>query len=314
MTSPRIAVIGAGGIDGVLAWSLGRAGLSPPVIARSRSAEVIRNHGLTIERDGRRETVRVEVARPETDSGPQDIVIGTMKAHDWPATTPLLKRLIGPQTALIPAINGMPWRYFASESGSTPTDTLSCLDPGGDMASAIDPASLIGCVFRGAARTGPGSVDWSSGRRLVLELLPRADLDIVDTDDIRKEVWTKLLGNAIFNPLSIIATATIDEMIDDPGLRDICVAAMKELIAVARSVGVALPVDAEQRLAMNNHMRGFRTSTLQDFEAGRPLEIAALVDAPCAIGAANRVGTPVLSVLGQLATRFATIRRGAAHA
>ncbi len=92
---------------------------------------------------------------------------------------------------------------------------------------------------------------------------------------------------AVFNPLSVIATATMDEMIDDTSLRPICVAAMDELIAVAKSVGVTLPVDPEQRLAMNSHMRGFRTSTLQDYEAGRPLEIAALVGAPCAIGAAN---------------------------
>ncbi|WP_421996424.1 ketopantoate reductase family protein [Reyranella sp.] len=330
MTFPSIAVVGAGGIGGVVAWSLARAGLSPTVIARGRSADALRRDGLTIERHGRRETVRVAVASPDDDIGLQDMVLGTMKAHDWPSAMPLLKRLIGPSTTLIPAINGIPWWYFAGQSEPAAPDTLSCLDPAGAMTSGIDPAGLVGCVvYMGATRMGPGCIDWSSGRRLVLgdviprrdgrlsriaELLRQANLDIVETDDIRQEVWTKLLGNGVFNPLSVVASATMDEMIDDPSLRHICVAAMNELIAVAGSVGIALPVDAEQRLAMNGHMRGFRTSTLQDFEAGRPLEIAALVEAPCAIGAANGVDTPVLTVLGRLVTRFAIAQRGAAHA
>lgn len=328
MNPPRIAVVGAGAIGGVLAWSLAKAGLSPLLVARGSSASVIARDGLTVDRNGVRETVDIRVVGSGAEAGPQDVVIGTMKAQDWPGAVTMLQAMIGRDTALIPAINGIPWWYFAgSDVAGT---TLACLDPANVLGAHIPHEALIGCVvYMGATRTSPGKIDWASGRRLVLgnavarsdgrlaevaAVLRRADLDIAETDNVRREVWTKLLGNAVFNPLSVIATATMDEMIDDPRLRQICVSAMEELIAVARSVGVTLPVNPEQRLAMNNHMRGFRTSTLQDFEAGRPLEIAALVDAPCAIGAANGVETPVLRVLSRLATRFEMTRRCASNA
>ena len=137
----------------------------------------------------------------------------------------------------------------------------------------------------GALRTSPGTIRWSSGRKLVLgaavgrsdgrltalvTLLRSAGLDIVEASDIRKEVWVKLLGNAVFNPHSVVARATMEEMIEDADPRSICIAAMAEAIAVAAASGVALNVTPEERLAMNAHMGPFKSSTLQDFEVGRP--------------------------------------------
>ncbi len=317
---PRLAVVGAGAIGGVLAWSLARAGFAPTLIARGDSARVIARDGLVLERDGVRETMRLNVVEDSAAVGQQDIVFGTMKAHDWPDSVETLLPLIGPDTALIPAINGLPWWYLADSASDRP----SCVDPAGILAARIHPENLIGCVvYMGAVRTEPGSIKWSSGRKLVLgEVVPRstkrlveiatvlrgAGLEIVETDEIRKEVWIKLLGNAVFNPLSVVARATMNEMIEDTDLRPICLMAMAELIAVAASAGITLPVTPEERLAMNAYMRNFRTSTLQDFEAGRPLELATLIDAPCEIAARNGIPTPVLSTLGRLTARSVLMR------
>lgn len=317
---PRLAVVGAGAIGGVLAWSLAKAGFAPTLIARGDSARTIARNGLLLERDGVREAMRLNVVEDSAAVGQQDIVFGTMKAHDWPDSVETLLPLIGPDTALIPAVNGLPWWYLADSA----SDRRSCVDPAGLLAARIRPENLIGCVvYMGAVRTEPGSIKWSSGRKLVLgEVMPRSTrrlvelatllrgtgLEIVETNEIRKEVWIKLLGNAVFNPLSVVARATMNEMIEDADLRPICLMAMAELISVAASVGITLPVTPEERLAMNAHMRNFRTSTLQDFEAGRPLELATLIDAPCEIAARNGIPTPVLSTLGRLAARSVMMR------
>lgn len=320
----RIAVVGAGAIGSSIAHALASAGADPVLVARGAAAAAITRDGLHVVRSGRHEVSRPRVAEDTRGLGPFDAVIGTLKAQDWPAAIPLIAPLVGPRTALVPAINGVPWWYFQLAGGAFDGRHLDCLDPGGTLAASFRPSSIVGgVVYMAATRTAPGRIDWPTGKRLVLggigrdpddrvpalaAILRDASMDIDESADIRHDMWVKLLGNAGFNSISALARATIVDILDDPDLRAVCADTMAELIAVADAVGIRLDIAIEARLEAARRLGTFRTSTLQDFEAGRPLETAALVDAPCEIGRLAGVPTPVLGTLGRL-LRNAVARR-----
>jgi 2-dehydropantoate 2-reductase len=169
-----------------------------------------------------------------------------------------------------------------------------------------------------ATRVAPGRIDWPTGKRLVLgevgpvagarvpalaAVLRSAGMEVDESPDIRHAIWMKLLGNAGFNSISALADATVVEILDDPDLRAVCAGTMKELVEVAAAIGVDIDVSVDTRLETARRLGEFRTSTLQDFDAGRPLETAALVEAPCEIGRLAGVPTPVLATLGRLLRR-----------
>jgi 2-dehydropantoate 2-reductase len=178
-------------------------------------------------------------------------------------------------------------------------------------------------VYMGVARVAPGIVRWSSGNKFVLgepsgphgertdrvaSVLRQAGFEVTITDNIRAEIWTKLIGNAAFNPLSAIARARIDELMADHGLGRIALASMREVAAVAAAAGAPSGMDIEKRFAINAELGAFRTSMLQDYEAGRALELGGLVDAVVEIGSRLGVPTPMTEALGALARRAATVR------
>ena len=320
----RIAVVGAGAIGGAVAHALAFAGLEPILLARGETARAIARDGLRVARQGREETSRPHIAESTTGIGPCDVVIGTAKAHDWPAMVGVLRPLIGPRTALLPAINGIPWWYFLGTQDAPGNARLQSLDPDGDLTAAFAPENIVGCVvYMAAARPRPGVVEWPTGKRLVLgraradagpdvaaiaRILRTAGMDIDESDDIRRDVWMKLLGNAGFNSVSALTGATVVGILDDPALRAICADTIRELTSVAGAAGSPLDVDVEARLEAARRLGPFKTSTLQDFEAGRPLEIAALLDAPAEIGGRSGIATPVLVTLARL-LRAAVARR-----
>jgi 2-dehydropantoate 2-reductase len=269
-------------------------------------------------------TVRLEVIDNPSELGPQDLVIGTMKAQDWPAGLATLTPLIGRQTALLPPINGVPWWYFDGQGGPLGGQRIAAVDPDGTLLGTLPARTVIGSVvYMGVTRVAPGVVRWTSGNKFVLgepvgrprertervaAVLRQSGFDVTIADDIRAEIWTKLIGNAAFNPLSAIARARIDEIMNDQGLGRIALASMREVAAVAAAVGAPSGMDIEKRFAINAELGAFRTSMLQDYEAGRALELGGLVDAVVEIGSRLGVPTPMTEALGALARRAAAVR------
>src|SRR5215472_17324113 len=289
MTDARsITVVGGGAIGSAVVFSLARAGFAPRLVARGEAVAAIRRDGLRVDKWDGGGTVQLDVTDNPSELGPQDLVIGTMKAQDWPAGLATLTPLIGPQTALLPPINGIPWWYFDGQDGPLGGRPIAAVDPDGALLAALPARSVIGAVvYMGIARIAPGVIRWTSGNKFVLgepsgvpgerteraaEVLRQSGFDVTIADDIRAEIWTKLIGNAAFNPLSAIARARIDELMNDPGLGRIALASMREVAAVAAAVGAPSGMDIEKRFAINAELGAFRTSMLQDFEAGRTLE------------------------------------------
>lgn len=323
-----VAVVGAGAIGSAVAYSLAIAGFAPKLIARGEALAAIRRDGLRVQKwDGSGGVARIEASDDAQALGPQDLVIGTMKAQDWPAARDALTPLIGPRTAVLPAINGVPWWYFGGIDGRFAGQPITAVDPGGALLAALPASVVIGSVvYMGVSRTAPGEIRWTSGNKFVLgeamgpsrertrrvaAVLRRAGFDTTLTDDIRGEVWAKLLGNAAINPLSVVARARIDEIMADRGLGQIALAAMREVAAVAAAVGAPSRMEVEQRYAINAELGAFRTSMLQDYDAGRALELGALVDAVVEIGEKLGVATPMTAALGALARRAAALRQTA---
>jgi 2-dehydropantoate 2-reductase len=319
-----ITIVGAGAIGSAVAFSLARAGFAPKLVARGEAMAAIRRDGLRVDKWDGGGMVRLEVTDNPSELGPQDLVIGTMKAQDWPAGLATLTPLIGPHTALLPPINGIPWWYFDGQGGPLGGQPIAAVDPDGALLAALPARTVIGSVvYMGVARVAPGVVRWTSGNKFVLgepdgrpaerteraaAILRQSGFDVTIADDIRAEIWTKLIGNAAFNPLSAIARARIDELMNDPGLGRIALASMREVAAVAAAVGAPSGMDIEKRFAINAELGAFRTSMLQDYEAGRALELGGLVDAVVEIGARIGVATPMTEALGALARRAAAIR------
>src|SRR5271166_1844879 len=316
-----ITVVGAGAIGSAVAFSLASAGFAPKLVARGETLTAIRRDGLRVHKRDGGGTVRLDVTSNPSELGSQDLVIGTMKAQDWPAGLATLTPLIGPQTALLPPINGIPWWYFDGQGGPLGGQPIAAVDPDGTLLAALPARTVIGSVvYLGVSRVAPGIVRWTSGNKFVLgepsgrpgertervaAVLRQSGFDVTITDNIRAEIWTKLIGNAAFNPLSAIARARIDELMNDPGLGRIALAAMRE---VAAAVGAPSGMDIEKRFAINAELGAFRTSMLQDYEAGRALELGGLVDAVVEIGSRLGVATPMTEALGALARRAAAVR------
>ncbi len=320
----RIAIVGAGAIGGALAHALTRAGADPTLVARGASAEAISRDGLRVERAGVETISHPRVISDSSALRPHDVVIGALKAQDWVGAATLFAPLIGADTVVIPAINGAPWWCFQGLEGPLNGARLTSLDPDGVLEALFPAHCLIGCVvYMAASRTAPGVLSWPTGDKLILgEISSRTDarlgriaaqmrsagMIIEESPDIRSAMWMKLLSNATFNPISVLAEATMGEILEDPDLAALCAEAMRETMAVAAAVGSPMAVTVAQRMDMTRHLTDFRTSTLQDFEAGRPLELAALLDAPCEIGRLAGVATPVLETIARMVRWKVTAR------
>ncbi len=319
-----IAVVGAGAIGSAVAFSLARAGFAPKLVARGETLAAIRRKGLHVEKWDGGGVVRLDVTDNPAEFGAQDLVIGTMKAQDWPAGLPALTPLIGPQTALLPPINGVPWWYFDGQTGPLGGERIAAVDPDGALLEALPTRSVVGSVvYMGVTRLAPGVVRWTSGNKFVIgeaagvrrertervaAVLREGGFDVTVTDDIRGEIWTKLIGNAASNPLSVIARARVDEIMADAGLGRIALRTMREVAAVAAAAGAPSGMDIRKRFEINAELGAFRTSMLQDYEAGRPLELGGLVDAVVEIGTRLGVETPMTEALRAFARRAVVVR------
>jgi 2-dehydropantoate 2-reductase len=311
----RIAIVGAGAIGGYVAARLIGSGTQVTVIARGANLAAIREAGIRLRLpDGTEETARPELATDDmAAAGPHDLVFLAVKGQQLSAVAPTLRPLLGPETAVVPAQNGIPWWYFQRCGGPFAGRPLASVDPGGTIAAHIAPERVIGCVtYQAAELTSPGVVRFIEGDRLTLgepdggrsgrvqafaRALSGAGLKTRIRVDIRTEIWVKLLGNMTFNPISALTRATLGEIIGFGPTRELAAATMAEAREVAARLGISFGVTVEQRIQGAAQMGSHRTSTLQDIEAGRPTEVEWLVGAVAELGRLVDVPTPRIDAL-----------------
>jgi 2-dehydropantoate 2-reductase len=321
----RVAIVGAGAVGGVVAWHLARARLDPVLVGRPETARLIERDGLTVEQGGAAETLRPRATAEPGALGPQDVVLVGFKAQDWADGLKLVLPLLGPRTSLVPMLNGVPWWFFQGYGGPHDGRRVASVDEDGALLAAIPSARVLGCVvYVGAERASPTEIRWNGRKRLVLgaalpdgpdaepvaALLRAAGITAEVAPDIRAALWAKLLGNVTFNPISALTGATMGRLVDDPALARVVRAVMVEAAAVGRALGVAGEVDIDARMNIAPEMRASKTSMLQDMEAGRPLELGAIVHAVAELGALAGVSTPTIEMIGALAEERARNRRG----
>jgi 2-dehydropantoate 2-reductase len=303
----RFVIVGAGAIGGYIGARLARVGADVTLFARGAHLDAMRTEGLrVISPDGDFE-VRPKVSGDLAAIGQMDVVILGVKAHSLTGLAPSLAPLLGPDTIVVSTQNGIPWWYFQRIGGEMDGWHLDRVDPGGVIATAIDPARVIGSLaYFSTEIVAPGVIKHIEGNRIsfgepdgsrsercrkMAESLIAAGLRCPITTRFRHEVWVKLLGNVAFNPISALTGATLEEMVRHPDVSKLVREVMVETEAVAAKLGIELPISIEQRMAGAEKVGAHKTSMLQDLEAGRPMEIEAVVGAVVELG--ERLGVPM---------------------
>lgn len=322
MTS--ICVFGAGAIGGLMAAKLEMAGTPVTVVARGPHYEAMRAKGLVLKSEGTETVTKPRVATDPREIGPQDYLVLTLKAHSLIPALAQIKPLIGPDTTIVTAINGIPWWYTYKLGGDFEGRRIDSVDPGGVLSAAFPPAQVLGSIVYPAAEIAePGVIEHTYGDRFTLgepdgsrseraaklsELLIKAGLKAPVRPRIRDELWVKLWGNMAFNPVSALTGATLDKVIADPGTHAVCRAAMIEGQAVAEKLGVKFALTVDKRIAGGAEVGAHKTSMLQDLEKGRPLEIEALLGAVVEMSDWVGVDMPIGRVLLALVRQRAETR------
>ena len=309
----RICIVGAGAVGGYLGAKLALAGESISVLARGATLQALQTEGLRLTEDGITRTAPVQANNEATALGVQDVVIVAVKAPAMESVAQTIGPLIGPDTCVVVAMNGVPWWFF-DRPGPLEGLRLQSVDPHGRIAEAIPTRNVLGCVVHLTCSTSaPGHVRHGFGKRLILgepaggsslrletigTLFERAGLQIERSDAIQRDIWFKLWGNMTMNPVSVLTGATCDRMLDDPLVSAFCLAVMEEAKALGARIGCPIAQSGEERSAVTRQLGAFKTSMLQDAEAGRgPLEIDALVASVREIGQHVGVPTPQIDAL-----------------
>jgi 2-dehydropantoate 2-reductase len=320
----KIGIVGAGAIGGVLGVSLAQVpGVELCVLARGATLDALKIHGWRLVSGGETRTAAARAdAQPEL-LGIQDVVIVAVKGQALPSLAPTLAPMIGPDTILLPAMNGVPW-WFCDGLEAFGGQPLESVDPGGKIASAIPFRHVVGCVVHASASSSePGVVDHKMGRGLIIgepaggmsarvdrlaRVLREAGFDVTVSANVRQDVWYKLWGNLTMNPVSAITGATIDRLLRDPLVREFCSAAMREAARLGERLGCVIDQSPEDRHGVTAKLGAFKTSMLQDAEAGRPIELDAIVGAVHEISRRLGVPTPNIDALFGLARLFGRSR------
>src|ERR1700675_2120578 len=307
----KICVYGAGAIGGYLAVELAASGQDVCVIARGAHLKAIQESGLKLLIHSREKVARIAAGEDPRAFGVQDLVICALKAHQAYDCAASFAPLLGPATAFLTAMNGIPWWYFYRSGGRFEGHHLESVDPGGRQWNAIQPSRVVGCVVEPACEvTAPGIVVHHDLNRFIIgepdgsrssrvqalsTALTQAGFDAPVRDNIRFNIWLKLWGNVCLNPISALTGATLDRIIGEPTLRALCKTMMLETKAVNEALGVQIPEElVERRLGVAGSLVGHKMSMLQDLERGRRLEIDALVTAVQELGRLTEVPTPLV--------------------
>lgn len=325
----KFLIAGAGAIGAYIGAHMARAGLDVTLFARGAHLRAMQEHGVQVKSvDGDFEA-RPKIAGSLDEVGPMDVVFLGVKAHSLPQLAPKLKPVLGADTTVLSTQNGVPWWYFQGFGGEWDGMRLERVDPGGVISGAIEANRVVGSiVYFSTEIAAPGVIQHTSGNRISLgepngersdrcrriaEALGAAGLRCPITARIRHEIWVKLLGNVAFNPISVLTGATLVQMARDPDVSGLVRNIMREAEEVASKLGMELPVSIEQRIAGAEKVGEHKTSMLQDLEAGRPMEVEAVVGAVVEIG--ERVGLPMTQTRAIYAcTKLAERARDAARA
>jgi len=306
----KVCVVGAGAIGGLLGARLADAGHEVSLVARGAHLAAIRAGGLAIKDEAGVRSRALPASDEPADFGPQDVVVLALKAYSIGPMLPRIARLLTPDTAVVTAINGIPWWYFCRAGGKFDGAPVECLDPGGAMVRALDPKHLVGCVVHGSAEVvAPGVVHHTSGGAFILgeidgrvtsrvqalaAAIEATGLKAPVTARIRDDVWTKLIGNTSYNPVAALTGALMNDINANPALIELIRRMMLEGIAVAEAHGCRMTVTLDERFALARKLGAVKVSMLQDLERGRPLEIDAIVTAVSELGRKVGVPTPVI--------------------
>jgi 2-dehydropantoate 2-reductase len=320
----KFCIVGAGAIGGLLGARLAASGHEVSLVARGAHLAAIRAGGLAIMDGAGVSRYPLPAAEDPAQLGPQDVVVIALKAY---AIGPMLTRLaplLTPDTAVVTAINGIPWWYFCGAGGKFEGAAVECLDPDGAMVLALDARHIVGCVIHAAAEVvEPGMIHHTSGDTFILgeidgRMTPRvaaiaaaleaAGLRAPVTPRIRDDLWTKLIGNTSYNPVAALTGALMSEINANPGLIELMRRMMLEGIAVAEAHGCRMTVSLDERFALARKLGAVKVSMLQDIEKGRPLEIDAIVTAVGELGRKAGVPTPAIDGMDALIRQRA--RRG----
>jgi 2-dehydropantoate 2-reductase len=318
----KICIYGAGAIGGFIGARLARAGEEVSLIARGPHLEAMKARGLRLLSAEGEFTVRPRCTADPAELGPQDYVVLALKAPAVAGIVDRMQPLLGPKTAVVMAVNGMPWWYFHGIGGALRDRRLKTVDPDDRQWRGIGPDRVLGCVVYPAAEVvEPGVVRHQSGDRFSLgepdgsksdrvQSLSRAmiaaGLKAPVKPDIRTEIWVKLWGNVAFNPISALTGGTLKRICDDPSTRALARSIMNEAEAVAAKLGIKMPIDVERRIEGAAGVGEHKTSMLQDLERGRPTEIDAIVGAVAEVGDIVGQDTPYIDAI------YALVRQKAA--
>lgn len=320
----KVCVVGAGAIGTFLGTHLARTGAEVSALARGATAAALRAHGLRLEEGGATLTAPVRVVEDTRALGAQDLVVVAVKGPALPAVAPQVGPLLGPGTLVLPAMNGVPWWFFHGLGGSHEGAAVRAVDPDGRVAAAIPVRHVIGCVVHATCSVvAPGLGRHGFGRGLIVgepgglvsarvsalaDRLAKAGFEATVSKRIQADVWYKLWGNMTMNPMSALTGATCDRLLDDPLLDRFTLAIMAEAAAIGEKIGCPIRQSGEERNAVTRKLGAFKTSMLQDVEAGKPLEIDALLTAVSEIGGRVGVATPSTDALLGLTRVFAAGR------
>ena len=309
----KICVVGAGAIGGFLGAGFARAGHEVCLVARGAHLDALRTNGLTLLAEGKREVFRLPASDDPSAFGAQDAVLLCLKTYSIGAMLPRMKSLLGRDTVVIPAINGLPWWYFHAEGGKFDGQPVACLDPAGTLFQALDPRHILGCVVHAAAEvTQPGVVRHTAGRLFVLgepdrtksaraerlvAAMNAAGFEAKHAADIRVEIWVKLTGNLSYNPVAALALAHKNDINGNEGLLVLIRTLIEETMRVAEGYGVRVPITIDERIAIAKQLAGAKISMHQDIEKRRPLEVDAIIGAVMELARKAGIVTPMIDAI-----------------
>jgi 2-dehydropantoate 2-reductase len=309
----KVAIFGAGAIGGMMGVKLAQAGADVTFIARGPHLAAMQANGVIMRSGGETIQVRPRCVGTAAEAGRQDYVVVTLKAHSLPAAAADIALMMDENSALITAVNGVPYWYFHGLPGPYEGRIVQSVDPGGILSATLPPACAIGCVVYPAAEvTAPGIIEHGYGDRFSLgepdgsrsprieaisQLLISAGLKAPIRPKIRDEIWVKLWGNLCFNPLSALTGATLDILTGQPDLRAVCRSMMLEGQAVAEALGAKIAISVDKRIDGAAEVGVHKTSMLQDLERGRPMEIDALLGAVVELGHLTGLAMPACELV-----------------
>jgi 2-dehydropantoate 2-reductase len=318
----KVCIVGAGAIGGFVGARLAAAGVATSAVARGATLAALRAHGWRLQTAQGLVQAPVRASDDAHALGVHELVVIAVKGPALPAVAAAIAPLLGPQTLVLPAMNGVPWWFCHGLPGFAAP--LHSVDPGGTVAAAIPFAQVIGCVVHASTSTPePGLVQHRMGQSLIVgepaggdservqrvaALLARGGFEVRASTDIRHDAWYKLWGNLTMNPVSALTGASGDRLLADPLVRGFCSAAMQEAVAIGARIGCPIAQSPEDRHAVTSRLGAFRTSMLQDVEAGRPIELDAIVGAVREIGQRLQLATPNIDALLGLTRLFGRVR------